>query len=310
MIIILIKQTRINSCNYFATAAPGVPIYISVEDVTRFGPKLEAFGFKTSDENGTSILPCSINRYARKNAEPFYIVNKSLPLEDYTQTVYWTRYEWAGYGQLNPVTDFSYIKKKRYHRDYFAPFSVCFTLITDGDKPCIVSDPIPYSSENQDKLLNTVNMLLGFFGECTVDFDGQEVKTKRISVNWDILPQGEYPWSTVKDTLRTLARGNTKTRTEMMLRNCEAIYVKQPDFVAYGRSGFKGYAVFGFTSKNLYILESALPNNATYVLQNNWETISQLSKAEILSQDLHAARIIHSENWQKNFERIMEGNDG
>ena len=69
-------------------------------------------------------------------------------------------------------------------------------------------------------------------------------------------------------------------------------------------------AVFGFTSKNLYILESALPNNATYVLQNNWETISQLSKAEILSQDLHSARIIHSENWQKNFERIMEGNDG
>ena len=95
-----------------------------------------------------------------------------------------------------------------------------------------------------------------------------------------------------------------------MLRNCESIYARNPDFVAYGRSGFRGYAVFGFTSRNLYILESAVPNNATYVLQNDWESISQLSKAEILSQELHRARIIHSTNWQKNFDEIMEGEDG
>ena len=125
-------------------------------------------------------------------------------------------------------------------------------------------------------------------------------------MNWDILPRGEYPWSNVRDTLSNLTKGHTKTQTEMMLRNCEAIYAKQPDFVAYGRSGFKGYAVFGFTSKNLYILESALPNNATYVLENDWETISQLSKAEILSQELHKTRIIHSGSWQKNFDEMME----
>ena len=95
-----------------------------------------------------------------------------------------------------------------------------------------------------------------------------------------------------------------------MLRNCEAIYAEHPDFVAYGRSGFKGYAVFGFTERNLYILESVMPNNATYVLENDWETISQLSKAEILSQELHKARIVHSENWQKNFDKIMEGKNG
>lgn len=220
--------------------------------------------------------------------------------------MYWTRYEWAGKDQFNPVTDFSYINRKRYHRDYFAPYSVCFTLVKEGDKIHIVSDDIPYTEENQNKLLNTVNMLLGLFGECTVDFAEQESKVKRVRVNWDILPKGEYPWSNVRDTLSKLTKGHTKTQTEMMLRNCEAIYAKQPDFVAYGRSGFKGYAVFGFTSKNLYILESALPNNATYVLENDWETISQLSKAEILSQELHKARIIHSQNWQKNFDEMME----
>lgn len=310
VIFILIKQKRINSCNYFASAIPHTPIYIKVEDVGRFESQMEAFGFQKTDQNGTSILPCGVNRYAKKNAEPYFIVNKSLPKEDYTQAVYWTRYEWAGKGKLNPVTDFSYIKKQRYHRDYFEPYSVYFTLVTDGDKPYIVSDAILYVTENHEKLLNTVNMLLNVFGECMVDFSEQEKHVKRVVVNWDILPKGEYPWSTVKETLSNLAKGHTKTRAELMIRNCESIYARNPDFVAYGRSGFRGYAVFGFTSRNLYILESALPNNATYVLQNDWETISQLSKAQILSQELHKARIIHSSSWKKNFDEIMEGENG
>lgn len=276
----------------------------------RFENQMEAFGFQKTDQNGTTILPCAVNRYAKKNAEPYFTINKSLPKEDYTQTIYWTRYEWAGKGQVNPVTDFSYIKKKRYHRDYFEPYSIYFTLITKGDKPYIVSDAIPYIPENYEKLLNTVNMILGVFGECTIDFSKQENQVKRVLLNWDILPKGEYPWNTVRETLGKLAKGNTKTRTELMLRNCESIYAKNPDFVAYGRSGFKGYAVFGFRSKNLYILESAVPNNATYILQNDWKTISQLSKAEILSQELHKARIIHSASWQKNFDELMEVENG
>ena len=310
MIIIFIKQTRINSCSCFASATFGSPISIRVDDVGRFAHQLKAFGFQDTDEGGTSILPCSVNRYARRNAEPFFTVNRSLPKEDYTQTVYWTRYEWAGRGQVNPVTDFSYIKRQRYHRDYFKPYSVYFTLVSDGDKKYIVSDEILYVPDNHEKLVNTVNMVLAAFGECTVDFAEQTNKVKRVFVNWDILPKGEHPWSSVKDTLGSLAKEHTRTQMELMLRNCESIYARKPDFVAYGRAGFRGYAVFGFTSKSLYILESAFPNNATYVLQNDWETISQLSKAEILSQSLHKARIVHSENWQKNFDAIMEGENG
>lgn len=276
----------------------------------RFEHQLRAFGFRDADGSGTSILPCSVNCYAKKNSEPFFTIDKSLPKEDYIQTVYWTRYEWAGRGQVNPVTDFSYIKRQRYHRDYFEPYSVYFTLAADGGKKYIISDEIPFVDENHEKLLNTVNMLLATFGECTVDFVEQKNKVKRVTVNWDILPRGEYPWSSIKETLGTLAKGHTKSQTKLMLRNCESIYAKNPDFVAYGRAGFRGYAVFGFTSKNLYVLESAFPNNATYVLQSDWEKISQLSKAEILSQELHKARIVHSESWKNNFDAIMEGENG
>ena len=107
-----------------------------------------------------------------------------------------------------------------------------------------------------------------------------------------------------------VARNLARKSRPLALKDAWKIYAEHPDFVAYGRSGFKGYAVFGFTERNLYILESVMPNNATYVLENDWETISQLSKAEILSQELHKARIVHSENWQKNFDKIMEGKNG
>lgn len=310
MVFIFLKQTRIRSCSYFASAIPGTPVYIRVSDINRFSDQLKAFGFRDSDENGTSILPCGINRYAKMNAEPYFTVNRQLPKEEYSQTVYWTRYEWAGRGQLNPVTDFSFITKKRYHRDYFPPHAVNFTLVKGENTSYIVSDPIPYSDSNHAKLLNTINMVLGVFGECYVDFSEDITDIKRVVVNWDILPQGECPWPAVKETLGKLTKDQTRTQTELMLRNCEAIYEKNPDFVAYGRAGFRGYAVFGFTKNNLYILESALPNNATYVLQDDWESISKLTKAEILSQGLHKARIIHSESWQKSFDAIMEDING
>lgn len=67
VIIILIKQTRINSCNCFAAAVPGTPVRLRVEDVGRFEGQLRAFGFKETDENGTTILPSGVNRYAKKN---------------------------------------------------------------------------------------------------------------------------------------------------------------------------------------------------------------------------------------------------
>ena len=307
----VIKKTRIQSFGYFSSVKDGSPIYVKVEHVDRFPNKLKVFGFQDSDTSGTTILPCAVNRYAKKNAEQYYVVDKKAPKEEYTQTIYWTRYEWAGRGHTNPVTEFSYITKMRYHRDYYPPYSVNFALVKEASDSYILSDSILYTEENKVKILNTINMVLGVFGECTVEFEQQKAMSiQRRYVNWDILPPGKYPWEKVRETLKDITKGSSTTQSEQMVRSCEIIHKRNPDFVAYGRAGFRGYAVFGFTSKNLYILESVIPNNATYVLQNDWERISQLTKAEILSEELHKARIIHSESWEKNFNKIMEENHG
>ncbi len=301
----LIKQKRICSEKYFATAVEDKPIYIKVTNVSRYEEKLKVFGFDGDVETGSCILPNIFNKASAKNAEAYYTIDRTLPKEKYTQTIYWTRQEWAGRNETREVSDFVYIPRERYHRDWHLPFSVCFTYVKD-EKPYIVSDGIVYNKNNIGKLINTANMVLGLFGECEIEFETLPEKIEKRHLNWEILPKGEYPWKKVKKTIETISKKCKQTQREMMLRNCEAIVKNGPEFVAYGRAGFRGYAVFGFPKKELYVLESIFPNNATYIFDNNWEELSKLTKADILSENLQKKRIVHTEDWPEKFKKAME----
>jgi len=306
----LIKQTRINSLRHFSSLEKGSTFRLVVNNVERFPEKFIEFGFEFNSKAGTKILPAVVNRYALRNAEQYTTINRSLPKEDYYQTVYWTRTEWAGRGETREVTEFRDIKRQRYHRDFHLPFSVEFILCEENGAKLICSDEMILSNENEDKIINTVNMLLQLFGECEIKSDQLASNSKIMYLSWDILPAGRYPWSKVKADIETIIVSRNTTQQHMMLRSCESINNLGPDFVAYGRAGFKGYAVFGFTQKNLYILESAIPNNATYIFENDWEELSKLSKAEILNFKLHKARIVHNANWEKEFDKIVEELNG
>lgn len=302
----VIKRSRINSDKYFLSQPIDSDIYIRVDNVSCFSKQLKTFGFDDNVESGACVLPCVFNKYAKKNAEMFFTVNKNLPKEEYIQTRYWTRTQWAGRGETEQVTDIVYITKLRYHRDYFSPYSVSFTYVKNGEEDYIISDKIPNTIENKKKLLNTANMVLGLFGECRIVGQNEE-KIKKIRLDWDILPPGEYPWDRISSTLSRVCENKNRTTKELMLRNCEEIHKLSPDFVAYGRAGFNGYVVFGFTKKNLYVLESYLPDNATYIFDNNWEELSKLTKAQILTGDLCKARLIHSKSWNSQIKKVVGG---
>ena len=49
--------------------------------------------------------------------------------------------------------------------------------------------------------------------------------------------------------------------------------------------------------------ESIYPNNATYVFADNWQELSQLTKAQILNGGLQNARLIHKENWKEDIKK-------
>ena len=124
----LIIGKRIHSNKYFNNLTINEDFRIKVNVTNDRNNLLVAFGFKDCDVSNTKILPAHFNRYAKRNCEKYYTINKYLPKEEYTQTVYWTRTEWAGYKETREVTEFTDFTRKRYHRDYYLPFSVEFTL--------------------------------------------------------------------------------------------------------------------------------------------------------------------------------------
>lgn len=126
------------------------------------------------------------------------------------------------------------------------------------------------------------------------------------SLNWEVLPSGDYPWERMQDDLKKVSEKSSKTAKKVLIDKCEFINSFQPDFRAYGKSGFKGYVIFGFADRNIFVLESVYPNNATYVFGKNWEELSKLTKAEILKGNLQDVRIIHNDNWQQEIRDLLE----
>ena len=79
----------------------------------------------------------------------------------------------------------------------------------------------------------------------------------------------------------------------------------QPDFVAVGQGGFDGYVIFAFPDRHLFVLECVHFGNATYVFGDDWETLSQMSKADILDNDLQQDRLIHREGWENSLNELF-----
>lgn len=245
----------------------------------------------------------------KRNAEPFYIKDKTKPKEVYSQTLWWTRHEWAGRGETREVTDFVIIPRERYARIKFEPYSVELSLKYDGQGQLMVmTDPISYCHDNEKLLINTINIFLTNFEECEVLTENFEnvMPAQIIKLNWEVLPSGDYPWERMQDDLQKVSAKSSKTAKKLLIDNCEFINSFQPDFRAYGKSGFRGYVIFGFTHRNIYVLESIYPNNATYVFGKNWEELSKLTKAEILKENLQDVRIIHNINWQQEVCNLLE----
>lgn len=62
--------------------------------------------------------------------------------------------------------------------------------------------------------MNTVNMLLGLFGECTIDSGKAEENVRNIRLDWNIRPPGDYPWATIKKDFDNMCQRSTKAQKQ------------------------------------------------------------------------------------------------
>ena len=152
-----------------------------------------------------------------------------------------------------------------------------------------------------------INLFLEIFGQCEVRTDNlhEIFKAPVQHINWEILPRGTWPWENLLGQLEPIIKEAPEGNRELIADRWETLNGYQPQFYALGRAGFRGYIVFGFPDQHLQVLESIFSGNATYIFGDDWQRLSQMTKAEVLNDHCQKDRIIHRAGWHRRVEGLL-----
>lgn len=283
-------------------------INVGLTDLQQFGAKLNVIGFTADLSIGETVLPLVVGPVTRFNAEGKNIIRRDLPKETVFRQIEWHWTERHGDREVEQ-TDFRYVPYERYPRDFVPPPSVELQIAADSEgNKLLVAGAFDYAATNHQAIIHSINVVLEIFGECEILTEDLQpiapLATRRL--NWEILPPGKQPWERVKKSVAPIVERAKKGNQGVILRRLEFMHLAVPELIAQGRGGFSGYIVFGFPRKNLFVLESLYYGNATYVFRENWEKLSQLTKAEILSGNLQTARVVHQPGWEKEVRHLLD----
>lgn len=296
-----IKKIKINSLkNYLLGINENEHFYIGLTISEENRNKIISIGFSDKLEIGEKILPPMIGNISDFNSNGSFIKRKDLPKE--------TAYREQKIKDWHGNTHFVDIPFKRYQREPILAPEIELLITEEDNKKLLISPEFINSIKGLEYVKHTINLFLEIFGECEVlkkDFSPSINNVKRL--NWNILPQGRFPWISLKNDIEQILNrySFSDNKKQQIKQRIRLLNDYTPDFVAIGNAGFQGYIIFGFKQKEIYILESIYSGNATYVLDNNWKELSQLTKKEILDDNLQKERVIHRKNWEKEIQKIL-----
>lgn len=288
---------------------PGELVSLGVDVSADQLARLPDLGFTQPLKTGETVLPPAAGPVSTRNAEGDEIVHRDRPRETAFRQVEWRWEEFRGrYGrqERSRIIDVPY---ERYPRTFVPPAALELRLVEHPDRGwlVVIDSAFEVNPGVPGPLLHAVNLLLEMFGECEIfseDLESLPAADVR-RVNWDILPPGRHPWAVIEARVRDVLEEKGERVRVVYGHRWQLINAHAPGFVAVGRAGFRGYLVFGFPERGLYVLESAYYGNATYVLGDDWKKLSQMTKAELLDAELHRGRIIHREGWDREIRKLL-----
>jgi|LSQX01.3.fsa_nt_gb hypothetical protein len=248
---------------------------------------------------GDVVLPSdSFGPVSDRNANGYFLVNKSLPKENRYVSTIWSR----PYGNKNASEQAIDIYRDCYPRIEVEPIEIEMLLYEDDEKnKYIIANLTPNIREKN--LKDVVNLFLEVFGECYIY--KEKIISNDLTVtrrcNWEILKPGELPSENI--VRNVLQREMDINKYDV--KRLEVIESYKSKEKVEGIRGFHGYYAFVF--EKYCVFESAKYGNATYIVKaTNWEELSQLTKKEL--RDLNAVedRIIHNKDWESKIKKVFK----
>lgn len=289
----------------------GCAIKFRKEDI--LSGEFSGIGIKL-DQNGLqfplSVIPSKDSgKYSNININGREIVRKDLPKE-----IHYNRVESPNYGDSYNGTHTVNLPYKKYPRDFQPPRELEILISCKDCKPNLpnyiiafqVQEVLDKNAKNfEDKLFEDLNLLqenIGTFGIEAANIPITEY-AKSLHVSWEILPPG-----TLDETIQRIFNGKTPTTQERNTakERYEFFQSLKPKSLIFGQSGFRRY--FGaFLEDNLVVFENIEYGNAVYILFDNWEELSKLSRIDLLSGKFGTSfeRVIHNIGWKSNVRGIV-----
>jgi len=254
-------------------------------------------GLVAEPGNGETILPNIVGPITRFNADGRWATRRELPKERrYIRTVSWRWTTWDG----DEHEDYRDIYRDCYPRNLIPPPSIELTYVEQDSANYIVSPTLTRAPGDAASAMHVINMFLELFHACeiaTADLADLSPPVLR-QVNWKLLPAGIYPWDKVDEHVAHAVLRMKDDAKGLILGRQEMLKSLGPDECWVGEGGFDDYMAYVFKSKELVVLESLRRDNALYIFTGDWRPVSRLTKAQILQNDLHHGRVVHSKGWQ------------
>jgi hypothetical protein len=285
---------------------PGEDFYIGIlwEDYLK-NVDLQKYGLPTTFVNGQEMVPKAKGGATKANKSGKF--KRKQPEEKTTRTI-----------------EISFINKHGTHVHYFRDFDVYvrelvhqfdmkfICRVNEHDQKIVASPVLTYTDQSDTNLMNThaINLFGEVFGEFEI-FDANLNPALKFNkrYSYDFLPKGELnKGENTKDVLLTVER-YLKDPVESAAFAKRLFVIKEfdPDLRGRGPGGFFGYIVFGFSSKQIVILESMYHGRATYVFDaKNYEEIIIKDKQEIIQNKLMKERFIHNDKWESTIRAYLQ----
>jgi hypothetical protein len=258
--------------------------------------------------NSQYIPQNTIGSFSRKNIDGYKIVHKN---QDKIRKSFYLG-ERPYYGDWSKGSFSAYSTRKVFPSDNFPPRELSITAelleetVNDFKIKVSVDIILNRNDENfEEELFFTVNLLQENVHSVNV-FSSETTRTeylRTLSLTWDIFPPGEK-----NEDLERIMKGSrnlTPEKVKEVQNKYDYLVTLNPVEIVSGLSGMRKYFGAKF-SNNLIVFENLNYGNAIYVLFENWEELSQMSRTEIQTRPSNEyIRIKHTSNWKQSLERII-----
>lgn len=293
----IVKKRIINPRRYLNALNPGDKLYIATPLSDHDIGTLKRYGLIPG---AGARIPIPHGSQTAKNADGYWVSLKHLPKIKKTIEHAYHLTDYQG----NDIYGVSYYSRMCYQCEFCSPAEVCFS-IEDG---VIYSSILENTAESMYCIKTAMNVMLEMLGRCEIWASNKMPVAPPIAIQevpWEILRAGTHNRHEWEAHIQGMIQRRPKAHQSVILKRHEQLWELSPDFCVLGTQNFWGYVVYGFLKHNLFVFESNQINNASYVFKGEWEAVSKLTKTEILTGNLHEARVFHTDNWYSHIRNVI-----